>query len=176
MATSLPTQIPLNSLVSTPQSNFSPLPTESHGSKQSAVTNSLIIESAEDLLKTSVEEVSGPCYGKLTTKKQFQITDLLAVALSLVCLAMATTAVANTDISWRLGVCNRQLIVLGTLLSIMNLCLASVTPILLVLLEARFGPSSLHNYDNILRNQPFARRLAPAWRFLLVLLMGLPLV
>ncbi|KAL8725974.1 MAG: hypothetical protein Q9166_007007 [cf. Caloplaca sp. 2 TL-2023] len=49
------------------------------------------------------------------------------------------TAVANKRISWRLGPKDNQLIVLGFLLGIMDLCLGSVAPALFLLLEARFG-------------------------------------
>jgi hypothetical protein len=48
-------------------------------------------------------------------------------------------AVANKNFSWRLGVANYQLIVIGFLLSIMNLCLGTVTLVLFLLLEAKLG-------------------------------------
>ena len=83
--------------------------------------------------------------------------------------------VANESISWRLGVGNRQLIVVGFLLSIMNLCLGSLAPTLFLLLEAKFGQSTIQNYDGILRNQPLTSKLSLAWRIVLGLMLALPL-
>ncbi|KAF4918935.1 hypothetical protein CGCVW01_v008387 [Colletotrichum viniferum] len=56
----------------------------------------------------------------------------------------------------------------------MNLCLASVTPTLFLLLEARVGNSTLQNYDAILRNKPLASKLSFAWRMVLVTMLALP--
>ena len=99
----------------------------------------------------------------------------LSAALSLICLSVAIAAVANERWSWSLGKDNRQLIVLGFLLGIMNLCLASVTPTAFLLLEARFGPSTLQNYEGLLRNQVLSARLSFFWRLLLALMLALPL-
>lgn len=88
---------------------------------------------------------------------------------------IAIVTVANENMSWRLGGGNRQLIVVGLLLSIMNLCLGSLAPTLFLLLEAKFGPSTLQNYDGILRNQPLASELSLAWRMALGLMLALPL-
>ena len=82
---------------------------------------------------------------------------------------------ANESVSWRLKPESRQLIVVGFLLGIMNLCLSSVTTTLFLLLEARFGPSTLHNYDGILRSNCLRSRLSLVWRLILVLMMALPL-
>ena len=81
--------------------------------------------------------------GKPAKKKNIDKWDVFALLVSFLCLALALSAVVSENLSWRLGVRNYQLIVLGFLLSIMNLCLAEVTPALLLLLEARFGPSTL---------------------------------
>lgn len=116
-----------------------------------------------------------PPLGKPTMKKRFHILDVLAAGLSLICLALTITAVANESISWRLGVKNYQLIVVGFLLSIMNLSLGSVAPTLFLLLEARFGPSTLQNYDGIIRNQLLSSRLSLVWRLILGLMLALPI-
>ena len=113
--------------------------------------------------------------GRPTTKKRLHITDILLVTLSFICLAAAITVVADEEISWSLGVETYQLIILGFLLSIMNLCLCNVTPNLFIHLEARFGLSTLQNYDGILRNQIFSSRLSIAWRLVLSLMLALPL-
>lgn len=70
---------------------------------------------------------------------------------------------------------NYQLVALGFLVSVMNLCLKSVTPTLFLLLEARFGSSILQNYDGLLRNQLFKPRLSFSWRVVLVLMLAIPL-
>jgi hypothetical protein len=113
--------------------------------------------------------------GVPTAKKRLYIKDLLAAALSLVCFALSFTAVANNEVSWRLGKGTNQLIVLGFLLSVMNLCLSSVAPTLFLLLEARFGSSTLQNYDGILRNQVLASKLGTVWRLVLGTMLALPI-
>ena len=73
------------------------------------------------------------------------------------------------------GYWNNQPIVLGFLLSVVNLCLGSVTPPLFLHFEARSGASELQNYDGILRNQKFATRLDIVWRLVIGFLLVLPL-
>ncbi|KAI4129187.1 MAG: hypothetical protein LQ338_002346 [Usnochroma carphineum] len=116
-----------------------------------------------------------PPLGRPTTKKRFHIVHLSAAIISLLCLALAITAVASEDVSWHLGVNNRQLIVLGFLLSIMNMCFSSVTPTLFLHLEARFGPSTLQNYNGILVNQISSSKLSIVWRLILGIALALPL-
>ena len=123
----------------------------------------------------SLQMVLDSILGKPAVKKTIHIRDILAAILSFVCLALAITVVANDNISWALGVQNRQLVVLGFLLSIMNLCLSSVAPVLFLLLEARFGPSKLQNYDGILRNQVLGSQLSIVWRLVLGIMIVLPL-
>jgi hypothetical protein len=124
---------------------------------------------------STIPEQSIPPLGRPTTKNRLPVIDLMAVSLSFLCLAAAITTVANENLSWRLGVGSNQLIVLGFLLSIMNLCFGSVTPTLFLHLEARFGSSKLQNYDGILRNRIFSSRLSFAWRLVLGLMLSLPL-
>ncbi|KAL8754928.1 MAG: hypothetical protein Q9199_003990 [Rusavskia elegans] len=57
----------------------------------------------------------------------------------------------------------------------MNMCLGSVAPTLYLLLEARFGLSTLQNYNGILRNQFFSPRLSFVWRVIIGLATALPL-
>lgn len=113
--------------------------------------------------------------GKPRAKNRISKLDLSVAAISLVCLAMAVIAVGNEAISWRLGVANNQLIVVGLLLSIMNLCLASVTSTFCLLIEARFGDSILQNYDGILRNKPLAPKLGLRWRLVLTFFLIVPI-
>lgn len=123
----------------------------------------------------SFQRLSAVALGKPTTKKRLHSLHALSVSLSLVCLSVAIAAVANERWSWTLGKDNRQLIVLGFLLGIMNLCLTSVTPTAFLLLEARFGSSTLQNYEGLLRNQVLSARLSFFWRLLLGLMLALPL-
>lgn len=57
----------------------------------------------------------------------------------------------------------------------MNQCLLRVIPQAFLLIEARFGFSTIQNYDGILRWSPFADRLSMLWRVPLILLLILPL-
>ena len=113
--------------------------------------------------------------GRPTAKKRVDLMHALSTSLSLICLALAIASVANNKLSWHLGIENHQLIVLGFLLSIMNLCLASVSPSLFLLLEARYGPSTLQNYEGILRNQIFSSKLTLLWRLTLLVNLVLPI-
>lgn len=116
-----------------------------------------------------------PLLGKPARKKIFYISDIAMAIVALACLALSILVVIHSDISWYLGIDNRQLIVLGFLLSVMSQCLASVTPTLFILLEARFGKSTIQNYDAILRNKPLASRLSLAWRVVIVAMLALPI-
>lgn len=116
-----------------------------------------------------------PLLGKPARKKMFYKSDIAMAIIAFACLVLSVLVVSNSYISWYLGVSNRQLIVIGFLLSIMSLCLASVTPTLFILLEARFGTSTIQNYDAILRNKPLALSLSFAWRVILVVMLALPI-
>ena len=122
-------------------------------------------------------EVNSPIsgFGKPAEKKRCYLFDLCTGAISFICFALAIASVANESLSWCLGVQNYQLTVLGFLLSLMNLCLANVVPTLLLLLEARFGPSTIQNYDGLLRNKIFSSRLSFTWRVTLTAMLVLPL-
>ncbi|KAK1701345.1 hypothetical protein BDP55DRAFT_18036 [Colletotrichum godetiae] len=113
--------------------------------------------------------------GRPAIKKSIYKSDVAAAATSMVCLALGILAVSHESISWRLGVGNNQLIVVGFLLSAMSLCLASVTPTLFILVEARYGESTIQNYDAILRNKPLASKLGVPWRIVLILTLALPI-
>ena len=113
--------------------------------------------------------------GSPTAKRRLHKMQILSTVCSLTSLALAIATVANESLSWRLGVQNHQLIVLGFLLGIMQLCLVSVAPGMFLLLEARFGPSTLQNYEGLLRNQVLGTGLSHVWRFVLAVMVLLPL-
>ena len=81
--------------------------------------------------------------GVPTVKKRFPISHTLIAIVSLICLALAITVVATEKVSWLLGRQNYQLIIVGFLLSIMNISLNSIAPRLFLHFEARYGPSTL---------------------------------
>ncbi len=112
--------------------------------------------------------------GKPVAKKRVHAVSILAACISFICLASGITAVENTRVSWRLGQGTNQLIVLGFLLSIMNLCLGNVSTTLFLLIEARHGKSTLQNYDGLLRTKIFASRLSYSWTLVLAAMMALP--
>ena len=117
-----------------------------------------------------------PAFGRPVKKRILHKRDFTALVLSLACLAIGVASVASPILSWRLAQGTNQLIVLGFLLSIMYMCLASVISPLFLLIEARFGPSTVQNYEGLLRNQVFASRLHISWRVVLGLLAALPIV
>jgi hypothetical protein len=132
--------------------------------------------SASSALTTPVQKPSTlEALGKPAAKKRIHTIDILSAILSLLCLILAVVAVASESVSWHLGVGTNQLIVVGFLLSIMNICLASVASHLFLLIEARFGRSTIQNYDGLLRSQVFASRLGIIWRLVLGLMLVLPI-
>lgn len=113
--------------------------------------------------------------GKPTRKPKFLKTDFCVVLGSFVCLAAAiSTVTPRLSLAWQLGFEN-QIIVIGFLLSLMNLALKKLTPTLLLLLEARWGPSTLQNYDAILRNTLSASHTGWIWRLTIFFFLLLPL-
>ncbi|KAI9884429.1 MAG: hypothetical protein M1823_003783 [Watsoniomyces obsoletus] len=101
--------------------------------------------------------------------------EVLAILCSLVSLVICICVVTpRLPLAWRLGF-EGQIIVVGFLLGVMNLCLRAVTPALLVLLEARFGNSRLQNYDAILTNSMHISQTSLHWRGIILVLMAFPL-
>jgi hypothetical protein len=113
-------------------------------------------------------------FGVIKRKSRVDSLDTFAFTISLICCVLSILSVARDDIAWRLTVTN-QITVVGFLLSIMNLCLGRVIPFLFLLLECRFGPSKLQNYDGILLNQVFTPRLDFIWRIILLATLALPI-
>ncbi|KAL8840878.1 MAG: hypothetical protein Q9170_001142 [Blastenia crenularia] len=113
--------------------------------------------------------------GQPTRKPIFDYLDLLAVVASLICLVVAICVVyPDRYLSWRLGF-EGQIVVIGFLLGIMNLCLKSVTPTLFLMIETRWGGSRLQNYESILRNSLFLSNAGMLWRITLLFLVVFPL-
>lgn len=101
--------------------------------------------------------------------------DILAVLVSLLALAFAIATI-SPSLSWaaRLQYTN-QIIVIGFLLGIMNMAMLRTLPYLFLVLEQRLGPSSLQNYDGLLRWSPFSSQLSSIWRISITVSLFLPL-
>ncbi|KAL8669790.1 MAG: hypothetical protein Q9168_005636 [Polycauliona sp. 1 TL-2023] len=118
---------------------------------------------------------SHPSFGKTTAKKAFHTLYLLAAAISLVCLALAIVTVAEENVSWRLGINNHQLIVLGFLLGVMNLCLSSVTPMFFYSSKPASDPRHSKTTTVSSATKSLARSSADFGRIMLSLVLALPL-
>lgn len=124
---------------------------------------------------TPLKRLNGPTVGKPRAKPLLNILDVFAVLASIASL-IASICVITPDrsLSWRLGF-EGQIIVIGFLLSIMNLCMMRVAPTLFLVLEARWGKSSLQNYESLLRNSITLSHTQLIWRITLFSLIVLPL-
>ena len=116
-----------------------------------------------------------PSYGKPQRKKWVELMDIFAlVSCFVLFIAAFMTVSPSTSTPWRLAL-TRQFQVIGFLLSAMNLCFLSIAPKVFILLEARFGPSYLQNYDAILRNSFTNDKINFIWRGLLLILTIIPI-
>lgn len=108
-------------------------------------------------------------------KPTIRALDVLNLGISLCCYTTAVVVLRITYVAWYLGF-RYQLVVIGLMLSIMNACLSYARPFLFVLLEARYGRSTLHNFDAILLNSAYGSRTDIWWRVLLLGSWLLPIV
>lgn len=121
------------------------------------------------------EDDASPSLGRPAKKKHFEGSHVFATGLSLVCLIAAYIAVTpQLRLAWLLRF-DGQIVAVGFLLGVMNLCTSTVVPHALLLLEARFGRSSLRNYEALLQSQLWSPGASPMWRLILSLLVALPL-
>jgi len=113
--------------------------------------------------------------GKPQSKPTLDILDLCSVFGSFVCLPASICVVTpHLAISWRLGF-NGQIIIIGFLLSIMNLAMKRMEPRLFLIVEFRWGDSRLQNYDAILRNAISLSKTGVFWRLIFFFFAFLPL-
>ncbi|KAJ9603057.1 hypothetical protein H2200_012352 [Cladophialophora chaetospira] len=113
--------------------------------------------------------------GTYTNKPRIDKADLGALVLSAVCFVAAVCVVSpGTGVPWQLGV-DLQIIVLGFLLGVMNVCMQVIVPTALLLYEARFGHSILQNYDAIVCRSFTRRHTSLYVRVVLSALICLPL-
>lgn len=120
-----------------------------------------------------VEDTHG--LGELQAKKVVSLRNLSAVFISLLCLVFGIlTITPHLSIAWHLGF-SGQIVVVGFLLGIMNLCTLTILPYAFLLIEARFGPSRLQNFEAILAGSVVTGHASPHWRMAAIFLIGLPL-
>lgn len=116
-----------------------------------------------------------PAEGKARAKPLLDSIDLLAVLASVATLIAAICVITpDWRASWQLGFEN-QIIVIGFLLSLMNLCMRRVAPTLFLILEARWGNSRLQNYEALLKTSITLPHTQLIWRATLLSLILLPL-
>ena len=145
------------------QDHASSLPT-------SLIDNYTTVDSDADPLPRDL-----PDLGKPRAKRHLDISSILAVFGSLLCLTFIYITVSpSSSIPWRLGV-TRQFQIIGFFLSLMNQCFLAVAPKFFLLIEARFGPSYLQNYNTILRNSFMLPSTNHVWRGILMTLVLLPI-
>lgn len=113
--------------------------------------------------------------GRPARRRTAKLLDILAVATSLSCLIMGVVVVhPKLAVSWYLGF-QWQIIVVGFLIGVMNLCADMIVPSCLVAIEARYGKSRLQNFEALLMNKFLATHIAFHWRVAIVLFLTLPL-
>jgi hypothetical protein len=121
------------------------------------------------------QDASASLLGLPTSKRLFEPVHISAALLSMVCLLVGILAIIpDLPIAWLLQF-NGQIIILGFLLGIMNLCMQTIVPHSLILLEAHFGQSRLQNYEALVTSRALSSGASLIWRLALVLLMALPL-
>lgn len=112
--------------------------------------------------------------GRPTSKDYYTWKDVLMICLSLTCFIIAVLVVSHAPFAVQLTQKN-QLIVIGFLLSLMSACLQRQAQLLLITLEARFGASTLQNYDSILRSSMLDANVGVLVKASLMVLFALPL-
>ncbi|KAI1461607.1 hypothetical protein F4805DRAFT_476163 [Annulohypoxylon moriforme] len=112
--------------------------------------------------------------GKPCDKPRLYIWDLMTIVASIGCFVISVCIVTpSLTWGWALGY-KYQLVIVGLLLSLENLCLQRVLRMTFLILEARWGRSALQNYDAILRNTVLGDRMGKRWRIGILFFICLP--
>lgn len=128
------------------------------------------IELASLPSKAEVIALGEPC-----KKAHVDKIDVVVVMISLICLIISVCVVTpRLSLAWHLGF-EGQIIIIGFLLSIMNLCLRKGISFWFLIFEERWGGSTLQNYDAILRNTALLSHTSFLWRGTILALIILPL-
>jgi hypothetical protein len=112
--------------------------------------------------------------GLSASKPRIRVLDITVLLISFVCCVTALLTVLDDHLSWYLGL-QYQFVVIGLMMSIMNICLAYSLPFAFLLIEARYGNSTLQNYQAILQNSFFGSHISLSWRLALSTFTLLPL-
>lgn len=116
-----------------------------------------------------------PTLGAPAKKRRFELVHVLATVISWLCLVVAYITITNhLRLAWLLRF-EGQIVLIGLLLGIMNLCTSCVVPYAFLLLEARFGRSSLQNFDALLTSAILSPGVSIVWRLALGFFIVLPL-
>lgn len=128
---------------------------------------------SEYAVNTSSEKQNS--YGRPSTKAVCDWIDASAVLCTFLCfIASYIVVTPRLSIAWDLGF-NNQIIIIGFMLALMNLCNRRVMTRVFVVAELRWGSSTLQNYDAILRQSVFVSQADFSWRTVIFLLSMLPL-
>lgn len=158
------------SFFATPSTNHNRI----NGSSQA-----VLLESYPNPPSISEDEEHAPTkdipLGEPQAKPSWDKLDICVVMASLICLAASICVVTpRLNLSWKLHF-ERQIIVIGFLLSLMNLSMKRIAPTLFLISELRWGSSTLQNYDAILRNSTTLSGTGYIWKITIFLFISLPL-
>ena len=113
--------------------------------------------------------------GMPCSKPVFNVVDICTLLCTLACLVASICVVTpKLNFAWRLKF-DVQIVIIGFLLSVMNQCFRRIAPMVFLILEARWGRSSLQNYDAILRNSLSISQTNLLWKIIILTLIILPL-
>jgi hypothetical protein len=130
--------------------------------------------SLSDHLSTT-DPKSSPPLGIPSCKRTFEIVHISATILSWVCLITGIISVTpDIGVAWWLR-SSGQLVVLGFLLGIMNICTSTVVPRAMIAVESHCGPSTIQNYDALLTARVLAPKTSLIWRATIAVFIALPL-
>lgn len=117
----------------------------------------------------------GNAIGRPCRRRKFEILDTVAVLSSIICLILGIMVILPAlTISWRMGF-KAQIITVGFLIGVMNICAERVVPACFLALEARYGKSRLQNYNAILAKKFLSPHIGVSWRVTMILFLALPL-
>lgn len=117
----------------------------------------------------------GNAIGRPVRRRKFEILDTAAILSSIICLILGIMVILLAlTISGRMGF-KAQIIIVGFLLGVMNICAERVVPACFLALEARYGKSRLQNYNAILAKKFLSPHIGMPWRVTMILFLALPL-
>jgi hypothetical protein len=113
--------------------------------------------------------------GQPCRKTKFQNLDSVAVLISIFCLVAGIVVVSPSLMtSWHMGF-KGQIVAVGFLIGIMNICAEQVVLGFFLALEARHGKSRLQHYNAILATKFLSPHVDTCWRVTIILFVALPL-